>query len=90
MKTKKKVLKIRKNIIVLMISTILLVVLLKDNSNILINYRYNAILLFVYLIVNFIFLIKEKYKKIKKSQFRGCNFKKAMLIYRYTKRKKQL
>ena len=61
MKTKKKVLKIRKNIIVLMISTILLVVLLKDNSNILINYRYNAILLFVYLIVNFIFLIKEKY-----------------------------
>lgn len=61
MKRKKKVLKIRKNIIVLMISTILLVVLLKDNSNILINYRYNAILLFVYLIVNFIFLIKEKY-----------------------------
>lgn len=61
MKTKKKVLKIRKNIIVLIVSTILLVVLLKDNSNILINYRYNAILLFVYLIVNFIFLIREKY-----------------------------
>lgn len=61
MKTKKKVLKIRKNIIILIVSTILLVVLLKDNSNILINYRYNAILLFVYLIVNFIFLIKEKY-----------------------------
>ena len=61
MKTKKKVLKIRKNIIILIVSTILLVVLLKDNSNILINYRYNAILLFVYLIVNFIYLIKEKY-----------------------------
>lgn len=26
-------------------------------------------------------------KKNKKSQFRGCNFKKTMLIYRYIKRK---
>ena len=61
MKTKKKVLKIRKNIIILIVSTILLVVLLRDNSNMLINYRYNAILIFAYFIINFIFLIKEKY-----------------------------
>ena len=60
MKTKKKVLKIRKNIITLIASTILLVVLLKDSSN-LISYRYNAILIFAYFIINFIFLIKEKY-----------------------------
>ena len=62
MKTKKKVLKIRKNIIILIISSILLVILIR-NSNTLLNYRINILLLFIYILINFVAFIKQNEKK---------------------------
>ena len=62
MKTKKKVLKLKKNIIVLIVSSILLVILTR-NSESLLNYRINILLLFLYISSNFIAFIKQNEKK---------------------------
>ena len=62
MKRKKKVLKLKKNIIILIISSILLVILTK-NSDSLLNYRINILLLFIYVLINFVAFIKQNEKK---------------------------
>ena len=62
MKTKKKVLKVRKNIIILIVSSLLLVILTR-NSDSLLNYRINILLLFIYILINFVAFIKQNEKK---------------------------
>ena len=62
MKRKKKVLKLKRNIIVLMVSSLLLVILIR-NSDSLLNYRINILLLFLYISSNFIAFIKQNEKK---------------------------
>lgn len=62
MKTKKKVLKLKRNIIILIVSSILLVILTR-NSDSLLNYRINVLLLFIYILINFVAFIKQNEKK---------------------------
>lgn len=62
MKRKKKVLKLKRNIIVLMVSSLLLVILIR-NSDSLLNYRINILLLFIYISINFVAFIKQNEKK---------------------------
>lgn len=62
MKRKKKVLKLKKNIMILIVSSILLVILTR-NSDSLLNYRINILLLFIYISSNFIAFIKQNEKK---------------------------
>lgn len=62
MKTKKKVLKLKRNIIILIVSSILLVILTR-NSDSLLNYRINVLLLFIYISSNFVAFIKQNEKK---------------------------
>ena len=62
MKRKKKVLKLKKNIIILIVSSLLLVILTR-NSDSLLNYRINILLLFLYISSNFIVFIKQNEKK---------------------------
>ena len=62
MKTKKKVLKLKKSIIILIVSSLLLVILTR-NSDSLLNYRINILLLFIYILINFVAFIKQNEKK---------------------------
>lgn len=62
MKRKKKVLKLKKNIIILIVSSILLVILTR-NSDTLLSYRINVLLLFIYILTNFVAFIKQNEKK---------------------------
>ena len=62
MKRKKKVLKLKKNVFILIVSSLLLVILTR-NSDSLLNYRINILLLFLYISSNFIAFIKQNEKK---------------------------
>lgn len=62
MKRKKKVLKLKKNVMILIVSSLLLVILTR-NSDSLLNYRINILLLFLYISSNFIAFIKQNEKK---------------------------
>lgn len=62
MKRKKKVLKLKRNIVILIVSSILLIILTK-NSDSLLNYRINVLLLFIYISSNFVAFIKQNEKK---------------------------
>ena len=63
MKRKKKILKLKKNIIILIVSSLLLVLFIRNASDSLLNYRINILLLFLYISSNFIAFIKQNEKK---------------------------
>lgn len=63
MKRKKKVLKLKKNVIILIVSSLLLVLFIRNASASLLNYRINILLLFLYISSNFIAFIKQNEKK---------------------------